>query len=66
MLICPASLLGNWERELAEWAPSLRVRSYNASRNAVVHDVRTWRSSVLHALASGTLARAPAALNLTV
>ncbi len=31
LLICPASLVGNWERELARFAPSLRVVRHHGS-----------------------------------
>ena len=27
-MICPASLLENWQRELARWCPSLSVVAY--------------------------------------
>ncbi len=29
LVVCPASLLGNWERELRRFAPELRVRRYH-------------------------------------
>jgi superfamily II DNA or RNA helicase len=29
LVVCPASLLGNWERELARFAPALPVRRYH-------------------------------------
>ncbi|MGA9776129.1 MAG: DEAD/DEAH box helicase, partial [Candidatus Dormiibacterota bacterium] len=29
LVVCPASLLGNWERELAQFAPSVPVRRYH-------------------------------------
>ena len=28
LVICPASLLENWQRELARWCPSLSVVAY--------------------------------------
>ena len=28
-MVCPASLLGNWEREVARFAPGLPVRRYH-------------------------------------
>ncbi|MGH7911170.1 MAG: DEAD/DEAH box helicase, partial [Candidatus Dormibacteraceae bacterium] len=35
LVVCPASLLGNWERELARFAPSLAVHRYHGSGRAL-------------------------------
>jgi SNF2 family DNA or RNA helicase len=43
LVVCPVSVLGNWERELARFAPSLDVHTHHgsdrASRALVGHDV---------------------------
>ena len=31
LVICPASLVGNWQRELARFAPGLHVHSYHGA-----------------------------------
>ena len=35
LVVCPASLLGNWERELRHFAPSLAVHRYHGSGRAL-------------------------------
>src|SRR5207248_5104567 len=43
LVVCPVSVLGNWERELARFAPSLEVRTHHGadrrSRALAGHDL---------------------------
>jgi superfamily II DNA or RNA helicase len=39
LIICPTSLVGNWQRELARFAPQLRVRTYHGAQR---HREREW------------------------
>jgi len=36
LVICPASLLENWERELQRWCPALNVVSYYGSQRSEI------------------------------
>ncbi len=38
LVVAPASVLENWARELATWAPALRVRAYHGGGRAAVRD----------------------------
>ncbi|GGO62833.1 helicase SNF2 [Nonomuraea cavernae] len=38
LVVCPASLLGNWEREIARFAPGVPVRRYHGAARALVDD----------------------------
>ena len=33
LVVAPASVLSNWERELGRWAPELRVKAYRGGAN---------------------------------
>ncbi|MEU6716499.1 DEAD/DEAH box helicase [Nonomuraea sp. NPDC046802] len=35
LVVCPASLLGNWEREIARFAPGVPVRRYHGAQRAL-------------------------------
>jgi superfamily II DNA or RNA helicase len=35
LVVCPASLLANWEREFARFAPAVRVRRYHAASRSL-------------------------------
>ncbi|MFD1659625.1 SNF2-related protein [Streptomyces caeni] len=37
LVVCPASLLGNWEREAARFAPALAVRRYHGGERTLDH-----------------------------
>ncbi|UXY32890.1 DEAD/DEAH box helicase [Streptomyces sp. HUAS TT20] len=37
LVLCPASLLGNWEREAARFAPALAVRRYHGGERTLDH-----------------------------
>jgi superfamily II DNA or RNA helicase len=39
LIVCPTSLVGNWARELARFAPQLRVRLYHGPNR---HEQREW------------------------
>ena len=39
LVVAPASLLANWRRELAQWAPALRVGFYHGAQSQ--HEVRS-------------------------
>jgi len=44
LIVTPASLLENWQRELRRWAPGLRVQPYfGRERQAVRAELTTWR-----------------------
>ena len=44
LVVAPASLLENWERELARWGPGLAVQPYfGANRAETRHTLRAWR-----------------------
>jgi superfamily II DNA or RNA helicase len=36
LVVCPASLLGNWEQELARFAPEVEVRRFHGERRSLV------------------------------
>ncbi|GAA2208303.1 DEAD/DEAH box helicase [Nonomuraea monospora] len=38
LVVCPASLLGNWEREITRFAPGVPVRRYHGSNRALPGD----------------------------
>ncbi|MEU8246868.1 DEAD/DEAH box helicase [Nonomuraea sp. NPDC048916] len=38
LVVCPASLLGNWEREIARFAPGVPVRRYHGAARAMADD----------------------------
>lgn len=41
LVICPASLLENWQRELARWCPSLKVvLYYGANRSELRYELK--------------------------
>lgn len=37
LVVCPASLVGNWQRELARFAPSVRVHRFHGSGRSIEH-----------------------------
>ncbi|GFH27437.1 uncharacterized protein HaLaN_25757, partial [Haematococcus lacustris] len=44
LIVCPASLLENWQRELQRWCPNLRVMMYYGKERDLVRDALTvWR-----------------------
>ena len=44
IIVAPASLLENWQRELARWCPSLKVASYfGAARVDLRNELDDWR-----------------------
>ena len=44
LIVTPASLLENWQRELRRWAPGLRVQPYfGRERQAVRAELTSWR-----------------------
>ena len=44
LIVTPASLLENWQRELRRWAPGLRVQPYfGRERQAVRAELSAWR-----------------------
>ena len=50
--MAPASLLENWQRELALWCPSLRVAPYfGAARIDLRDELEDWRCGLLRVLA---------------
>lgn len=59
-MIAPASLLENWERELALWCPKLKVMTYHgANKDTMRTSLEAWRQEVVRLLASGKLAAPP-------
>ncbi|GAA3262705.1 DEAD/DEAH box helicase [Nonomuraea helvata] len=38
LVVCPASLLGNWEREIARFAPGVPVRRFHGSSRTLAED----------------------------
>ncbi|MER6947620.1 DEAD/DEAH box helicase [Nonomuraea sp. NPDC000554] len=38
LVVCPASLLGNWEREISRFAPGVPVRRFHGSNRALADD----------------------------
>ena len=34
MIVCPSSLIANWEQEFRHWAPALKLVSYKGSADA--------------------------------
>ena len=60
LVICPASLLGNWARELHTFAPSLRVRRYHGEgRNLEGLEKMPALLSSLHAAEHSMIALLP-------
>ena len=52
IIVAPASLLENWQRELALWCPSLRVAPYfGAARIDLRDELEEWRCGLLRAFA---------------
>ena len=46
-MVAPASLLENWERELALWCPRLRVVTYHGAHKEMVRNqLEKWRYEV--------------------
>ena len=44
LVICPASLLENWERELQRWCPAMNVVSYyGAQRSDIRYNLEVFR-----------------------
>lgn len=44
IIVAPASLLENWQRELARWCPSLKVAPYfGAARIDLRNELDNWR-----------------------
>ena len=49
LIVTPASLLENWQRELRRWAPGLRVQPYyGRERQAVRAELTAWRCGARH------------------
>lgn len=47
LVVAPASLLENWERELALWCPRLRVVTYHGAHKEMVRNqLEKWRYEV--------------------
>jgi SWI/SNF-related matrix-associated actin-dependent regulator 1 of chromatin subfamily A len=47
LVVAPASLLENWERELALWCPRLRVVTYHGAHKEMVRNqLEKWRYDV--------------------
>ncbi|WIA09411.1 hypothetical protein OEZ85_008816 [Tetradesmus obliquus] len=60
LVVAPASLLENWERELALWCPRLRVVTYHGAHKEMVRNqLEKWRYDVAAELDKGTLAEPP-------
>ncbi|MBB5953551.1 SNF2 family DNA or RNA helicase [Saccharothrix tamanrassetensis] len=38
LVVCPASLLGNWQREIERFAPGVPVRRYHGTRRELAHE----------------------------
>ncbi|WP_082403567.1 DEAD/DEAH box helicase [Saccharothrix sp. NRRL B-16348] len=38
LVVCPASLMGNWQREIERFAPGVPVRRFHGPRRDVAHD----------------------------
>ena len=52
IIVAPASLLENWQRELALWCPSLRVAPYfGAARIDLRDELEDWRCGLLQVFA---------------
>eukprot|EP00798_Chlamydomonas_sp_ICE-L_P017579 gene17579-23905_t len=65
LIICPASLIENWQRELGRWCPKLRVVQYYGKDRAVVRTkLMTWRRKVRAARREGRLKKVPPGLIL--
>jgi hypothetical protein len=59
-VIAPASLLENWERELALWCPKLKVMTYHgANKDTMRTSMEAWRQEVARLLAAGKLTVPP-------
>jgi SNF2 family DNA or RNA helicase len=56
LIICPTSVLGNWQRELERFAPSLRVGTHYGSHRTKGEDFTTWAASSDVILTTYTLA----------
>lgn len=60
LVVAPASLLENWERELKTWAPQLRVCPfYGPHREEVKEKLQRWRGKMERALQEGRVASPP-------
>ncbi|KAF6259017.1 SNF2 family N-terminal domain-containing protein [Scenedesmus sp. NREL 46B-D3] len=60
LVVAPASLLENWERELALWCPRLRVVTYHGAHKEMVRNqLEKWRYDVAAELDKGALAEPP-------
>eukprot|EP00878_Enallax_costatus_P014375 GHUV01015035.1.p1 GENE.GHUV01015035.1~~GHUV01015035.1.p1 ORF type:complete len:687 (+),score=273.54 GHUV01015035.1:305-2365(+) len=60
LVVAPASLLENWERELALWCPRLRVVTYHGAHKEMVRNqLEKWRYDVAAELDKGTLTQPP-------
>eukprot|EP00879_Flechtneria_rotunda_P017507 GHRR01018356.1.p1 GENE.GHRR01018356.1~~GHRR01018356.1.p1 ORF type:complete len:1057 (+),score=419.84 GHRR01018356.1:236-3406(+) len=60
LVVAPASLLENWERELALWCPRLRVVTYHGSHKEMVRNqLEKWRYDVAAELDKCTLQQPP-------
>jgi hypothetical protein len=58
LLICPTSVLGNWERELKKFAPSLAVHRYHGrNREALLAEVQKTRAAQSVVLTTYVIAR---------
>lgn len=63
LLVCPTSVLGNWERELKRFAPSLTVlRHHGRSRPSTVAELKSGHKAGQVVLTTYTLARLDAGI----
>lgn len=53
LVVCPTSVLGNWQREIARFAPTLRVVRHHGSER----DAGTWRGADVVVTSYGLLVR---------
>jgi SNF2 family DNA or RNA helicase len=54
LVVAPASLLENWERELALWCPRLRVVTYHGAHKEMVRNqLEKWRYDVSDGAGAG-------------
>lgn len=60
IVIAPASLLENWEREIQTWCPRLRIATYHgANKDGLRYQFEHWRRQVARALDTGILSTPP-------
>eukprot|EP00798_Chlamydomonas_sp_ICE-L_P009154 gene9154-16279_t len=60
LVVCPASLIENWQRELGRWCPQLRVVLYYGKDRADVRKkLMSWRRRVRTARREGSLKQEP-------